>query len=223
MPVWRTVPKLDPFWLAGIAPPEIIRRETARAVAGLHTLPAHHPLTQRLRTPPLRGWFHLYSLTESQAPRDENTPEETWLAPDSAAPPRRWKMWTLPSEADPELHWLTHRPACLADLPCGIATTHTSACPEYTSHDGLANARATGTSTPTTPDSTTRPRPTSDAPHAFGTSHATFLARLRALKDEGLTGVTTTADGRLLGTRAPLPEPDDTDDEAFPIIPPSPS
>ncbi|KAK3338100.1 hypothetical protein B0H65DRAFT_477740 [Neurospora tetraspora] len=67
------------------------------------------------------------------------------------------------------------------------------------------------------------PRATSDAPHAFGTSHATFLARLRALKDEGLTGVTTTADGRLLGTRAPLPEPDDTDDEAFPIIPPSPS
>ncbi|KAK1780359.1 hypothetical protein QBC45DRAFT_372947 [Copromyces sp. CBS 386.78] len=68
MPVWRTVPKLDPFWLAGIAPPQIIRRETARAAAGLPTLPAYHPLTQRLRTPPPRGWSHLHSLTESQAP-----------------------------------------------------------------------------------------------------------------------------------------------------------
>ncbi|KAK3334757.1 hypothetical protein B0H65DRAFT_388779, partial [Neurospora tetraspora] len=44
MPIWRTVPRQIPFWLAGIAPPEILGRETARTAARLHTLPGNHPL-----------------------------------------------------------------------------------------------------------------------------------------------------------------------------------
>ncbi|CCC11892.1 hypothetical protein SMACR_05104 [Sordaria macrospora] len=69
MPVWRTVPKLVPFRLAGITPPEIIKRETARAAAGLHTLPAHRPLTQRLRTPILNSSSrHNLASSESLQP-----------------------------------------------------------------------------------------------------------------------------------------------------------
>ncbi|KAK3334762.1 hypothetical protein B0H65DRAFT_436166 [Neurospora tetraspora] len=126
MPIWRTVARPIPFWLAGIAPPEILGRETARTAARLHTLPGTHPLAQRLRRPPPREWSRLHALAESQPP-PEIPPDEVWLprlpalrnwlAPGAERQPHRPGQWTLPPESDPDLYWADNKPQSLADQP----------------------------------------------------------------------------------------------------------
>lgn len=124
MPVWRTVQKTVPFWLAGVAPAEILGREIARTAARLHTLPNNHPLTVRLNETPITGWSRLTSIAKLHPPTGPAGPWiprhralREWLNPGEAAPAKAPRTQALPPEADPELYWQTQRPPYLQDTP----------------------------------------------------------------------------------------------------------
>jgi len=116
LPVWRTIPKPIPFWMAGVAPPEVVGREVARASARVSSLPLDHPLEVRLRRPPPKEWSRLHALAGLQPGTEQHTawlprlPHlRKWLAPASGPPPEK-PPWTLPPEADPHKYWEIHRP-----------------------------------------------------------------------------------------------------------------
>lgn len=254
MPIWRTVPRQVPFWLAGIALSEIVGREVARTAARLHTLPGSHPLTQRLRRPPLREWSRLHALAESQPPPpDDRLPDEVyiprlpalrnWLAPVADKQPRQKGRWTLPPEADPDLYWATNKPACLADQPwhrhnpyLGLPRKHLARrIGERTGHWDFHSYHDRFNHPPETfryctcgaprekghffacPLVTYRnPQAAQDTPAAFGTSYATYLARVQVLKDEGYTHIQVLRGGAYRGVRVVRADTPDPDDEPLP-------
>lgn len=253
MPIWRTVPKQIPFWLAGVAPTEVLGREVARTAARLHTLPGNHPLTQRLRRNPPRGWSRLHSLADTQDPPAEPPDEfyiprlpalRQWFSPGAAAP-AKGKLWTLPPEADPELYWATNRPGCLADLPwykhnpylalprpylarwIGERTGHWDFHsyherfhhPQEAFRYCICGAPREKGHFFTCPIVTYRnPNAATDTPQAFGTSYATFIARTKALKDQGYTHIQVMGGGRgYRGVRIARVESPDPDDEPIPF------
>lgn len=121
LPVWRTVPRPVPFWLAGIAPPEVVGREVARASARINSLPVGHPLERRLRNAPPRKWSRLHSLAGpgDRAPRmwvPRYPALRRWLAPAAPEPEKRRPGWVLPAEADPETYWEKHKPDSFAGI-----------------------------------------------------------------------------------------------------------
>ncbi|KAA8630759.1 hypothetical protein SMACR_04108 [Sordaria macrospora] len=98
----------------------------AKAAARLHTLPGNHPLTQRLRQSPPRGWSRLDALAKSQPPPEEPPDEmwrprlpalRNWLAPSTEKQTHQLRQWTLPPESDPELYWASNKPHSLMDQP----------------------------------------------------------------------------------------------------------
>ncbi|CCC10877.1 unnamed protein product [Sordaria macrospora k-hell] len=168
-----------------------------------------------------------------------------WLAPGTEKQTHRPGQWTLPPESDPELYWASNKPHSLADQPwykdnnpylrlprkylarwVGERTGHWdfhsyherfNHPPEAFRYCTCGAPRKKGQFFVWPLVTYRNPNAAEDTPKAFGTSYATFLTRIQALKDEGYTHIQVLRGGGYQGIRVARAETPIPDDEPLPF------